>query len=131
MSVGTPVVATGWSGNLDSMDAETAFLVDAKLVPVRVANQPAYFTEVVGPEARWAEPDVGQAAEWLRRLAEEPGLGRERAERARRTLAARRARTRPEALVAALGRAAMSPTFRRRSACDRGPPALAGVSAAP
>lgn len=65
MWVGTPVIATGWSGNLDIMDAESAALVDARLIPV--ANGRGAYPE----GAMWADPDIDQAAEWMRRLATE------------------------------------------------------------
>jgi glycosyltransferase involved in cell wall biosynthesis len=106
MSVGTPVVATGWSGNLDYMTPDNAFLVDHTMVPVRPSTQRAYMPEVVGSDARWAEPDVAHAAALLRRLADEPELGRARSRRALRDLALRRERTLPATLLAALQRAA-------------------------
>ncbi len=69
MLLGRPVVATGWSGNLDFMDADSAALVPYRLVPAR---DPRGVFEA--PGAVWAEPDIGKAAEWLRRLADDPGL---------------------------------------------------------
>ena len=70
MALGKPVIATGWSGNLDFMDARCAGLVRSRLVPL-----PRSF----GPYAegqRWAEPDLAHAAAMLARLAAEPELGR-------------------------------------------------------
>ena len=67
MLLGRPVVATGWSGNMDFMDADSAALVPFTLVPAR---DPRGVLEV--PGAVWAEPDVGAAAEALRRLADDP-----------------------------------------------------------
>lgn len=69
MLLGRPVVATGWSGNMDFMDADSAALVGFKLVPAR---DPRGVFEA--PGARWAEPDIGQAAAWLRRLADDAEL---------------------------------------------------------
>lgn len=65
MLAGKPVVATGWSGNMDFMDADTARLVDYDLVPVE---------DVQGLYAggHWAEPDVEDAARKLARLVEFP-----------------------------------------------------------
>jgi len=116
MSVGTPVVATGWSGNLDYMTPENAFLVDYTMIPVRPSTQRAYREEVVGPDARWADPDPEHAARHLRRLADDPEAGRKRARRAARDLARRRERTQPAILLAALQRAAASMARRERSA---------------
>ncbi|MGC8476342.1 MAG: glycosyltransferase [Acetobacteraceae bacterium] len=66
MLLGVPVIATGWSGNLDFMDADSAALVRYRLVPV--ADPRGVYA---GPGAMWAEPDVADAAAWLRRLAED------------------------------------------------------------
>jgi glycosyltransferase involved in cell wall biosynthesis len=65
---GIPVVATGWSGNLQFMDADSAALADSRLVAMRDP------TGVYGniPGAVWAEPDVAHAAALLRQLAEDP-----------------------------------------------------------
>jgi glycosyltransferase involved in cell wall biosynthesis len=61
MWLGKPVVATGWSGNMDFMDAASAGLVRYSLVEAG---------EEAGPYAggRWAEPDVEHAAALLGRL---------------------------------------------------------------
>jgi len=60
------VIATGWSGNLDFMDAESSALIPATLVPVR---DPQKVYTVAG--ARWAEPDHDAAVAALRRLRED------------------------------------------------------------
>lgn len=61
-----PVVATGWSGNLDFMDVDSAALVPVRLVtPV----DPRRVLESEG--AVWADPDVGVAAQHLHRLADD------------------------------------------------------------
>ncbi|MCQ9154138.1 glycosyltransferase [Acidomonas methanolica] len=64
--LGRPVVATGWSGNLDFMTDESSALVPYRLVPAR---DPRGTYDL--PGARWAEPDVEAAADWLRRLADD------------------------------------------------------------
>ncbi len=69
MLLGRPVVATGWSGNMDFMDDTCAALVDYRLVP---AVDPRGVVQA--PGAVWAEPDVASAAGWLVRLADDPGL---------------------------------------------------------
>lgn len=66
MLLGRPVVATGWSGNMDFMDDGSAALVPFRLVaPV----DPSGLFDV--PNARWAEPDLGAAARHLARLADD------------------------------------------------------------
>lgn len=75
MFLGKPVVATGWSGNMDFMSARNSCPVDFRLVEL---------DRDIGPYPKgqqWAEPDVDHAAAFLRRLVDEPGyaerLGRE------------------------------------------------------
>jgi glycosyltransferase involved in cell wall biosynthesis len=60
-----PVVCTGWSGNMDFMDDESAALVPVRLIP---PADPRNVLEAEG--AVWAEPDIGVAAQHLRRLAD-------------------------------------------------------------
>jgi hypothetical protein len=57
-----PVIATGYSGNLDFMSEANSCLVDCTLIPVGMNEYPH------GLGQRWAEPDVEQAAWYLRRL---------------------------------------------------------------
>jgi glycosyltransferase involved in cell wall biosynthesis len=64
---GIPVIATGWSGNLQFMDAASAALVPYRLVPVDDARG-----DYVLPGAVWAEPDRAAAAGLLRALADDP-----------------------------------------------------------
>jgi glycosyltransferase involved in cell wall biosynthesis len=62
MAVGTPVIATGYSGNMDFMDDSTATLIPYDLVPVGRGAEP------YDPESSWAEPDLNAAAHEMRRL---------------------------------------------------------------
>ncbi|MEI7444262.1 MAG: glycosyltransferase [Burkholderiales bacterium] len=80
MALGRPVIATGWSGNLDFMDADTACLVDATLVPVGPGEYPH------GDGQQWAEPDVGQAAFHMARLIRDRRFAAELGRRASRKL---------------------------------------------
>ena len=65
---GIPVVATGWSGNLQYMDQASAALVGYRLIPV--ADPSGVYGRI--PGALWAEPDVDDAAAALRRLGDDP-----------------------------------------------------------
>ncbi|CAH2603291.1 Glycosyltransferase [Rhodovastum atsumiense] len=67
MAWGVPVVATGWSGNLDFMDDSDSCLVPYRLVPV--SDSAAIYRG-----STWAEPDLDAAAAALRRLAEDPAF---------------------------------------------------------
>jgi glycosyltransferase involved in cell wall biosynthesis len=66
MALGRPVVATGWSGNLDFMDEDTAHLVPVDLVPIPSG------TPVYAGLGRWADPDLDAAAAALRRVRDDP-----------------------------------------------------------
>ncbi len=94
MLLGLPVVATGWSGNMDFMDADSAALIDYRLIP---AVDPRGVFEA--PDAVWADPDIEQAALVLRRLAGDPA---ERAALGARGKAAATARLGPQSLAMAL-----------------------------
>lgn len=63
MLAAKPVVATGWSGNMDFMDAGSAALVPYELVPVR--DPQGIYEE---HDQVWAEPDLDAATDLLRRL---------------------------------------------------------------
>ncbi|MCC6850401.1 MAG: glycosyltransferase [Deltaproteobacteria bacterium] len=73
MTLGKPVIATGWSGNMDFMSRENACLVGYTLERVRAVH-PAYQAERSRTEQVWAEPDMDEAVRWMRRLAAEPEL---------------------------------------------------------
>ena len=69
MALGKPVVATAWSGNLDFMSKDNSALVSYSLVPVH-DPEGAFQAD----NQRWAEANVDEAAEWLRRLAGDADL---------------------------------------------------------
>ncbi|PTA85882.1 glycosyl transferase, partial [Kosakonia sp. H7A] len=68
MAMGKPVIGSGWSGNMDFMDARNSCPVGYRMVPVAADAYPG------GAGAEWAEPDIDQAAMYMRRLVDEPGL---------------------------------------------------------
>ncbi len=69
MRLGKPVIATAWSGNMEFMTPDNSCLVGYQLVPVREGEYMFYKGQ------RWADPDVGQAAKYMRRLFDEPAFG--------------------------------------------------------
>jgi len=71
MLMGKPVIATGFSGNMDFMDDENSILVSYERVKVG-RPIPPYEADL-----EWAEPSVEHAAQLLRRLYEEPEWARE------------------------------------------------------
>ena len=62
MWLGTPVVATGYSGSVDLMDDSCAALVRYELIPVRHGD------DAYPDTAWWADPDLDHAAALMRRL---------------------------------------------------------------
>jgi len=68
MSLGKPVVATGYSANTEFMTEDTACLVGHTVIVTEQANGP------YPRGTRWADPDVEHAAELLRRLAKDSEL---------------------------------------------------------
>jgi len=83
MQLGKPVVATGWSGNMDFMTAHNSAPVSYRLVPVEDPYDGAFMAD----GQLWADADVGNAADWLRRLAADPDLRRKLGEAARADIA--------------------------------------------
>lgn len=100
MAMGKPVIATAWSGNMEFMTDENSCLVGFSFVPVRGSTQEAYRGERIPPGSRWAEPDLGHAARWMRRLTENGELGRRIGARAAHGVEERRARISADALLA-------------------------------
>jgi glycosyltransferase involved in cell wall biosynthesis len=60
MTLGRPVIATGYSGNLDFMNSSNAYVVPG----VHVEVGPG--AEGYSPEAMWMEPNVSEAAKYMR-----------------------------------------------------------------
>jgi len=110
MALGKPVIATGYSGNVDFMTPANSYLVDSELT--RVGDG----VEIYPAEGRWAEPDLNHAAGLMREVYADREGARARGRRARRDIAATLApdivgaiaRDRLERLIA-LQRAAQMP----------------------
>jgi glycosyltransferase involved in cell wall biosynthesis len=79
MQLGKPVVATGWSGNMDFMNERNSAPVSYDMVPVHDPYDRAFLYD----GQLWADAHVDDAADWLRRLAVEPELRRRLGETAR------------------------------------------------
>jgi glycosyltransferase involved in cell wall biosynthesis len=107
MYLGRPVVATGYSGNMDFCDEETALLVRHRLIPVGEGEYP----HPAGQQ--WADPDPGHAAQLMARLVDDPAFGRALGQRASLRLragfglraAGSRFRRRVEEIEASIGQA--------------------------
>jgi glycosyltransferase involved in cell wall biosynthesis len=77
MLLGKPVIVTGYSGNMDFTNTDNACVVGYRMVPVGANEYP----HPAGQS--WADPDLGQAAEYMLRLLREPDWGRALAEKGR------------------------------------------------
>ena len=77
MALSTPVIATGYSGNVDFMTPHNSYLVD--WTPTHVGPG----CEIYPAEGIWAEPDLDHAAELMRRVWQRPEEARAKSERAR------------------------------------------------
>jgi len=83
MLLGKPVVATGYSGNMDFMSDTTAYTVPWTRVNVGEG------AEAYDPNATWAEPDLEEAARLMRHVYDNPDEARERALRGKADLESR------------------------------------------
>jgi hypothetical protein len=76
MALGKPVIATGYSGNLEFMDDTNSLLVPYELVGIPDGRDP------YPAGARWAEPDLDAAVRAMRTIVDDPAFARTLGERA-------------------------------------------------
>ncbi len=65
MFLGKPVIATGYSGNVDFMTRENSYLVDFEMMLIGPGADP------YPQDARWAQPDLDHAAALMREVYED------------------------------------------------------------
>ena len=94
MALRKPTIATGYSGNLEFMDASNSLLVAHRLVKIA----PGEYT-VDDPRFFWADPDVDDAAQQMRRLADDAALRERLAAAGHATIGARFGAERSAALL--------------------------------
>ncbi|WP_158282811.1 glycosyltransferase family 4 protein [Aminobacter sp. AP02] len=80
MARGKPVIATGYSGNLEFMSAENSFLSPFRLVDVPIGAYPHAEKQV------WADPDLDYFVDSLRLIYNNPALAQQRASLARENI---------------------------------------------
>jgi glycosyltransferase involved in cell wall biosynthesis len=80
MAHGKPVIATGWSGNMDLMTVSNSYPVRHRLVEIESSVGPYRAGEV------WAEPSVEHAAELLRYISSHLTEAQERGETAQQEI---------------------------------------------
>ena len=76
MALGKPVIATGYSGNMEFMTHENSYLCSYEYRTIGPGSPP------YPPASRWAEPDLDEAAGFMRRVYENQTEGRARGMRA-------------------------------------------------
>lgn len=77
MLLGTAVIATDYSANTEFMNGEAACMVEYQLTSVKEKN-PIY---PIG--AKWAEPNVSEAAAYMKKLYEDPQFYKTKIEKAK------------------------------------------------
>ncbi len=75
MLLGKPVIATAWSGNMSYMKHANSCLVGYDLIPYSGMGADGPFQ--LRNKAKWAEPRVSEAADWMRVLAYDANIRRE------------------------------------------------------
>jgi glycosyltransferase involved in cell wall biosynthesis len=90
MMLGIPVVATGWSGNMDFTTTQNSLLVDYQLQPIDVDPKSPYGQRAMLTPVFWAEADIGDAAAKIRLLYDDPSLRLRLGEQAKLDMAERR-----------------------------------------
>jgi len=110
MAMGLPAIATGWSGNLEFMSEENAYLVDYEISDV---SEAAWREFPFFRGERWAEPSVTDLRRVMRRVLERPDEARVKGERARTDV---RARFGWETVAASIAERLEAPRRRARTA---------------
>jgi len=106
MALGTPVIATAYSGNMDFTTPQNSCLVGYSMRRVTADDHRLYrpAAALYRPGLVWADPDGALAARWMRLLYERPGLRAEIGARAAESIRAAYAPTRQvDAVAARLG----------------------------
>jgi glycosyltransferase involved in cell wall biosynthesis len=99
MSMGKPVIGTGYSGNMEFMDPANSCVVGYQLIDIKAGEYP------FGEGQKWAEPDTDHAVYFMRRVAADSDFRR-------RIGAAARARLQTEFSSDAVGNTLADELFR-------------------
>ena len=88
MRLAKPVIATAYSANVDFCTSQNSLQVGYRLVPIADSDHrfhPA-MTGLYRAGQLWADPDIDQAARWMRHLLERPAERRRLGDAARHTI---------------------------------------------
>lgn len=129
MAMGKPVIATGYSGNMDFTTPENSYLIPYGMIQIEEASGPYL------PGYQWAEPDTAVLPELMRAVVDDPAeaarRGRLAAETVQERLSAAAIGARIAARFEALGLRQDLPPYVRllsRAPAPPGPPATAIVA---
>ena len=89
MYLGKPVIATRYSSNMDFMNDGNSYLVDYTYRPIKGSDHhydPSMKDYFQPDLMSWAEPDLNQAAEYMRGLYHQPQGGLEKGKKAAETI---------------------------------------------
>ena len=81
MKLGKPVIATGYSGNMEFMNHTNSFPVDYTLTPVKQGE----FFNLEGRSV-WAEPDVDHAVSYMEKVVEDSALAASIGKKGKKTI---------------------------------------------
>ncbi len=87
MAMGKPVISTGYSGNLEFMNADNSLLVEYDLVELQESCGPASQPVIYEKGGVWAEPHIDHAAALMRRVYSHREESKALGERARASIA--------------------------------------------
>lgn len=68
MSLGKPVIGTGYSGNMEFMEPGNSCVVGYQMIDIKPGEYP------FGEDQKWADPDIDHAAYFMRRVANDPAF---------------------------------------------------------
>ncbi|HET7615430.1 MAG TPA: glycosyltransferase [Bacillales bacterium] len=83
MYLGKPAIVTNWSGNTDFIESGNSCPVNFRLIRVGEDHGP------YGARQVWADPDIEEAAEWMKKLATQATFCRSIGKKAKETMVSR------------------------------------------
>lgn len=86
MVMGKAIITTAYSGNMDFINTENSCLVPFNLIPAVSPFNPNLSKDLLGFDPFWADPDIDQAAKWMRILSDDRNLRNSIQEKAKKSI---------------------------------------------